>query len=256
MHADFTTDRCLSYLHTPGAFRSYLSKHRPRRCSFIRRVVSPQLDEHEQKNGKWKQRLGAWVNSPLTSPPPKIAHTYDIQISIFVDAISSAIGPAIIEATAGTDSTKKSAGAAGGTAGGAAGGKAAAGVTGTAAPLPSTGTNTARDRNNRRRRNGELAARSIGTYIRGSHQREGERGLQRAPFGDSGDGVSKNSMAACHSTGRGGGRDCAEDDGSIIDEETIVWTGVALAEARRKMLDPPNVSSLVPCVEATNQGNF
>lgn len=161
---------------------------------------------------------------------------YEEQVSIFVDAISSAIGPAIIEATTGTDSVKKSAGV--------AGGKAAV-----AAAFQPTGATTARDRNNRRRRNGDLAVESIRTYTRGLPQREGEKNLQRPPFGDPRDGVSKNGLAACCSAGNGGDRDCAGDCGNgIMNEETVLGNGVALAEARRKMLEPPNVGSLAPCI--------
>lgn len=163
-----------------------------------------------------------------------------------MDAISSAIGPAIIEATTGTDSTNNSAGAVGG---GARGKAAAAETAATAAAFQSTGTTTARDRNNRRRRNGDLAVGNIGTYIRGSHQREGGRDLQRPPFGDPGDGASKDSLAAGSNIGGGGSRDCAGDGGGIMNEETMVWNGVAFAEARRKMLDPPKVGGLPPSVQ-------
>lgn len=172
-----------------------------------------------------------------------------------MDAISSAIGPAIIEATRRADSMKNSAGAVGG---GALGKATAAEMAETAAAFQSTGTTTARDRNNRRRRNGDLTVGNIGTYIRGSHQREGGRDLQRPPFGGPGDDVSKGSPPACSGTGRGGSRDCAGDGGGNMNEEAIAWNGVAFAEARRKMLDPPKVGSLAPSenIDPTPVCNF
>lgn len=136
-----------------------------------------------------------------------------------MDAISSAIGPAVVETAKGATKTQVS-------------NAVAAAVT-----LPqSTGATTARERNNMRRLNGDLEVENIGTSSRGAHRLDPEK--QRAHGGRPlfkypRRGGSTNAPVRHTETGEGG--DGGPDD-------ALVWDGFEFAEARRKMLDPPKVA--------------
>jgi len=143
-----------------------------------------------------------------------------------VDAVSSAIGPAVIETAKGATKTQLS------------GAVAAA-----AADLPQStgGATTARERNNIRRRNGDLAVENISTASRGPHPLGSEK--QQAHGGwpsFKGPRHGGPADAPAQQTGMRG-------DKSGDPNEALLWDGVEFAEARRKMLDPPKVNWLL-CV--------
>ena len=165
-----------------------------------------------------------------------------------MDAVSSAIGPAIIETAKGIQATNVP---------GAVGAVAAA-----AAAIQTAGMSTARDRNNRRRRNGEMPVRDICTNNIGPNERQWgkqqqqqqqqqQRQQQRQqqmhdgqpPGGGRKYGVLSESLAAFSGTvvdGDGIGR--GDENGA---DESSLGNGAAFAEARRKMLDPPKVTNLL-----------
>lgn len=146
----------------------------------------------------------------------------------------------MMETTTGKDGTRRA-----DTAGGAA------------ALLPSpqskAATTTARDRNTRRRQNGDLAMRnteaSCGVLTNNRNfekrtQRElGHRRGRQANAGASGDGDSKRTSAALRQNGGVGGDIVAAGDGGgggTFDEQ-VPCDAVEFAQERRKMLDPPKV---------------
>lgn len=154
-----------------------------------------------------------------------------------MDAVSSAIGPAIIETAKGSHATNVS---------GAVGAGAAA-----AAAIHPAGTTTARDRNNRRRRIGEMPVRDICTNNMGPNQRQWEQQHQlqqeqvhgRPTGGGRTHGAFKENSAVFLETETGGdGIGGGDGDGA---DESLVWSGIAFAEARRKMLDPPKVRGVL-----------
>eukprot|EP00903_Cladosiphon_okamuranus_P012480 g11686.t1 len=168
------------------------------------------------------------------------------KVSIFVDAVTSAIGPAIIETTKGSQPTDVS---------GAVGALAAA-----AATIQTAGTTTARDRNNRRRRNGEMPVRDICTNTMDPNQRQWKRQQQdmhggQPPGGGRKFGILKESTTIFSGT-EAGGDVIGGGDGDIADE-SLVRNGIAFAEARQKMLDPPKVDmAAIAAIQAAFARNF
>ncbi|CAN0430231.1 unnamed protein product, partial [Ectocarpus sp. 8 AP-2014] len=178
------------------------------------------------------------------------------KVSVFVDAVSSAIGPAMMETSTGKDGAHRA-----DTAGGAA------------ATMPSpqskAATTTARDRNAWRRQNGDLAMRNTETsrgVLTNNHnfgkRAQRERGHQRgrqANTGAFGDGVSKRNPVALQQKGGVGGDVVAGDDdggGGTFDEQ-VPCDAVEFAQERRKMLDPPKVDmSAIATVQAAFARNF
>lgn len=154
-----------------------------------------------------------------------------------MDAVSCAVGPAIAESS--IESTGKR------HAGGLGGQGAAAAVAAFQSPVATT----ARDRNNRRRQNDCPAARSAGTSGRGAflasrNGRERDQQQRRPQAGGFGHGAFENKRGG--SERNEGGGDC-DDTGDEYDlDEAMLWDAVELAEARRKMLDPPKVKGN-PC---------
>ncbi len=146
---------------------------------------------------------------------------HDKQVSVFVDAVSSAIGPAVVETVRGAKKTQVS------------------GAVAAAADLPHStgGATTARERNNIRRRNGDLVVENISTTSRdprplGSEKQRAHGGWQS--FRGPRHGGSMNAPA--HHTGTSG-----DDSGGT--DEALLWDAVEFAEVRRKMLDPPKVKT-------------
>ncbi|CAB1108028.1 unnamed protein product [Ectocarpus sp. CCAP 1310/34] len=191
-----------------------------------------------------------------TQPASSMGKASPHKVSVFVDAVSSAILPVMMETTTGKDGAHRA-----DTAGGAA------------ATLPSpqskAATTTARDRNAWRRQNGDLAMRNTETSCvvltnnrnfdkRTQRERGHQRGRQ-ASTGASGDGVSKIFPAALRQSGGVGGDVVAVGDGGgggTFDEQ-VPCDAVEFAQERRKMLDPPKVGmSAIATVQAAFARNF
>ncbi|CAM9627785.1 unnamed protein product [Ectocarpus sp. 13 AM-2016] len=178
------------------------------------------------------------------------------KVSVFVDAVSSAIGPAMMETFTGKDGAHRA---------DKAGGAAAT----LPSPQSKAATTTARDRNVWRRPNGDLAmrntetSRGVLTNNRNFEKRtQRERGHQRGRQANtraSGDGVSKINPAALRQVGGVGGDVVAGGDGGgggTFDEQ-VPCDAVEFAQERRKMLDPPKVSmSAIATVQAAFARNF
>ncbi|CAM9499957.1 unnamed protein product, partial [Ectocarpus sp. 4 AP-2014] len=191
-----------------------------------------------------------------TQPASSMGKASSHKVSVFVDAVSSAIGPAMMETTTGKDGAHHA-----DTAGGAA------------ATLPSpqakAATTTARDRNAWRRQNGDLAMRNTETSCgvltnnrnfeeRTQWERSHQRG-RRANTGASVKGVSKINSAVLRQSGGVGGDIVAGGDGGgggTFDEQ-VPCDAVEFAQERRKMLDPPKVDmSAIATVQAAFARNF
>ncbi|CAM9255373.1 unnamed protein product [Ectocarpus sp. 6 AP-2014] len=178
------------------------------------------------------------------------------KVSVFVDAVSSAIGPAMLETTKGKDGALRA---------DMAGGAAAT----MPSPQSKAATTTARDRHAWRRQNGDLLMRNTETsrgvltdnrnFEKRAQRERGHQHGRQANTGASGDGVSKRNPVALQQKGGVGGDVVAGGDGGgggTFDEQ-VPCDAVEFAQERRKMLDPPKVDmSAIATVQAAFARNF
>ncbi|CAN0382652.1 unnamed protein product, partial [Ectocarpus sp. 8 AP-2014] len=176
------------------------------------------------------------------------------KVSVFVDAVSSAIGPAMMETTTGKDGAHRA--------------DTTGGVAATMPPPQSkAATTTARHRNAWRRQNGDLAMRNTETsrgvltnnrnFEKPAQRERGHQRGRQANTGAFGDGV--RNPVALQQKGGVGGDVVAGGDGSgggTFDEQ-VPCDAVEFAQERRKMLDPPKVDmSAIATVQAAFARNF